>query len=284
MSLTFCNYYLFQIIYGGPKMADSKINLFFYTESRPVFSDRWRSFLAENHSVFRHYGSGSEADLSDSLPKEPFILVTDSPELSAKVSSEYPQAFLLGYEKEPGEQFFPGTRLVFTDFKDTSPDILIRAFNRKQGRKFYFLQTERLKMRELVFKDIFLLISDLWQETFKQASLDLSFYPENLLSYIKHHYEYYDYGLLMVELRDGTPIGLCGLGEFENSDQEICNELEYMLLPSYRHRGYAREMCRAVISYALKEEGIPKLYARIPSDNLPSLRLARDLGLMVIIS
>ena len=79
------------------------------------------------------------------------------------------------------------------------------------------------------------------------------------------------------------PMDLSGMEEFlpfiKEKDTPV--ELGYHIFSSYLEKGYAKEGCKAIISYA-SERIAPKIYARILENNLPSIRLIEALGFTLI--
>jgi RimJ/RimL family protein N-acetyltransferase len=83
------------------------------------------------------------------------------------------------------------------------------------------------------------------------------------------------FGTYAVDLRDGTPIGICGLVERDWLEDV---DLGYALLPRFRGAGYAREAATAVVSYAQHDLGLPRLLAIVSPENAVSRRLLGELG------
>ena len=56
-------------------------------------------------------------------------------------------------------------------------------------------------------------------------------------------------------------------------------EMAYGLADQHRGNGYATEACKALFGYALKELGLPRLFAGVHINNLSSQRVAERIGL-----
>ncbi|MDX6770235.1 MAG: GNAT family N-acetyltransferase [Elusimicrobiota bacterium] len=82
------------------------------------------------------------------------------------------------------------------------------------------------------------------------------------------------FGLDMVELPDGTPLGLCGLIRRPGLDDA---DLGFAFLPEHRGKGYAREAAAAVLADA-DARGFARLCAITSQNNEPSMRLLERLG------
>ena len=55
-------------------------------------------------------------------------------------------------------------------------------------------------------------------------------------------------------------------------------ELGYMVLSPYRRQGLAAEAVRALLAWAVAEQGVTRFQACINPDNIPSVNLIRKLG------
>ena len=55
-------------------------------------------------------------------------------------------------------------------------------------------------------------------------------------------------------------------------------EVGYMVLSPYRRQGLAEEAVRALLAWAVAEQGVTRFQACISPDNIPSLNLIRKLG------
>jgi RimJ/RimL family protein N-acetyltransferase len=66
---------------------------------------------------------------------------------------------------------------------------------------------------------------------------------------------------------------------FWHSREHAGGEVGYVLNPALGGRGYATEAARAMLRLGFEELGLHRIVARIDEDNVPSVRLARRLGL-----
>ncbi|HKE96118.1 MAG TPA: GNAT family N-acetyltransferase, partial [Povalibacter sp.] len=89
-------------------------------------------------------------------------------------------------------------------------------------------------------------------------------------------YERNGYGHYRVELRDGTPIGMCGL-----INREFIGEIDigFAYLPAYWSQGYASEAAAAVMEYARTMLAIRRIVAVVSPHNVASIRVLEKLGL-----
>ncbi len=88
-------------------------------------------------------------------------------------------------------------------------------------------------------------------------------------------YERLGFGLDAVELRDGTPLGLCGLIK-RDSLEDV--DIGFAFLPAFRGQGYALESAVAVRDYATEVLGLERIVAITAPDNDASARLLERLG------
>lgn len=140
--------------------------------------------------------------------------------------------------------------------------------------------TERLSLRTLTIDDAPFYqrlvndpsfienIGDRGERTLEQAREGMS---RRLLAAQAEH----GYSLYLVELHDGTPIGMCGLVKRDTLD---CTDLGYAYLPAYWRRGYAVEAARAVLHHARHDIGLTRLLAITDPGNAGSIAVLTRLG------
>ena len=102
---------------------------------------------------------------------------------------------------------------------------------------------------------------------------------EDAVDYIdsgpKRSYKVYNHGLYLVQLKNNTPIAICGLLKRENLDLP---DIGFATLPNYRKMGYTYEASKAVIDDAKKRLHINKISAITSPDNKASIKLLIKLG------
>jgi [ribosomal protein S5]-alanine N-acetyltransferase len=143
------------------------------------------------------------------------------------------------------------------------------------------LETERLILREFSLDDttfiIELLNSPGWLEFIGDRNVktedDAHRYLEN--GPIKS-YEDNGYGLCMVMLKDGTPIGMCGI--INRADLEH-PDIGFALLPQYAGKGYALEIAKATFQFAKDTLKIPTVLGITVPSNQSSIKLLERIGL-----
>lgn len=132
-------------------------------------------------------------------------------------------------------------------------------------------RSERVILRELKESDLEVLVRlpDAGQEpsleAFIKGSCEESLHA--LKSYIRTMYPLYDYGIWAAEsVRDGSFLGLCGIGNREVSGREY-TDLGYYIRPEYRRQGLATECIEIVLDYARKYLEFSVIYAIIKEEN-----------------
>ena len=143
------------------------------------------------------------------------------------------------------------------------------------------LETERLILRHLEEDDAPFILDLLNQPSFLRFIGDkgvrnLDQAREYMLTGPVASYAQHGYGLYLAQLRDGTPIGMCGLVRREVLDHP---DVGYAFLPEYWSQGYAFEAARAVMVYARERLKLGMILAIVSPDNESSIRLLNRLGL-----
>ncbi|HZR36068.1 MAG TPA: GNAT family N-acetyltransferase [Nevskia sp.] len=146
------------------------------------------------------------------------------------------------------------------------------------------LQTPRLTLRRLVAEDapfILVLVNDPdWLRFIGDKNVrDLDGARAYIANGPAATYARCGYGLWLVELRDGTPIGLCGL---LSRDTLPHPDIGFAFLPQYRGQGYAREAAAATLAHARGPLGLERVLAITSPDNAASGKLLEKIGLRLV--
>lgn len=143
------------------------------------------------------------------------------------------------------------------------------------------LETERLILRRFTLDDtafiIELLNTEGWIKYIGEKNVkttdQATSYLENgpLKSYCNH-----GFGLALVELKaDHMPIGMCGLINREYLDHL---DVGFAFLPNHTGHGYAFEIVKKTVEYALSELKQEKLLAITLPQNYSSIKLLTKIG------
>lgn len=183
------------------------------------------------------------------------------------------------------EQSFFGAWMVAEGFDEVDFDFLNKCYQRAHNLPWTILTTERCIVRELSTDDMDALFS-LYEQPGVTDYMEGLFPREQELdyqrAYIAHMYRIYGYGMWLVTKRDtGEVIGRAGLEhrEYENHPEDGYElELGYVIAPAYQRRGYAEEVCRAILSYAREHLSYDRINCLIGQGNEASVCLAQKLG------
>jgi RimJ/RimL family protein N-acetyltransferase len=89
-------------------------------------------------------------------------------------------------------------------------------------------------------------------------------------------YERNGFGMWVVCLPSGEPIGTCGLIQREGFEDA---DIGFAFLPAYRGKGYALESAKAVMSHGTSVLGMKRIVAIVSPANEPSIRILEKIGM-----
>jgi len=142
------------------------------------------------------------------------------------------------------------------------------------------VQTPRVDLRELDLDDAEYILELLNEPGFIRFIGDkgvrtLADAREYLLQGPMDSYTRNGFGLYCACLRDGTPIGMCGLVKREGlSDPDV----GFAFLSRYWRKGYAVECAGAVLAYALEALNLRRVVAITSPDNWSSIAVLQKIG------
>ena len=138
------------------------------------------------------------------------------------------------------------------------------------------IKTERLLLRGINETDALEIVE--WRS---DPEVFMYFKSPHRIS-VQEHFQWYNNNYLLnenrldwmcIEKTTGRKIGVFGLA----NDKGMV-ELNYLLAPDARHKGYACESINALIQYARKKWDSKPIIAEIHKDNVPSVALVKRLG------
>jgi RimJ/RimL family protein N-acetyltransferase len=143
------------------------------------------------------------------------------------------------------------------------------------------IETERLTLRKLDLHDAAFIFELVNEPSFVRFIGDKGVRTlEDAREYLRKgpldSYARYGFGLYLVSLKDGTPIGMCGLVKREALEDV---DIGFAYLPRFHSQGYAFESAAAVMSHAKRHLGITRLAGVTKPDNAASIRVLEKLGL-----
>ncbi len=148
----------------------------------------------------------------------------------------------------------------------------------------HILETERLKLRKFTLHDtkfiIELLNSPGWIKYIGDRNIKTT---EAAKTYLQNgplkSYELNGFGLSMVEMKNGTPIGMCGILKRDNLENP---DIGFAFLPQFMGQGFAFEIAAATMTYAKNHLKLPVIFAITLPNNKSSIKLLEKIGLKFI--
>ncbi|MBT3675137.1 MAG: GNAT family N-acetyltransferase [Candidatus Marinimicrobia bacterium] len=92
-------------------------------------------------------------------------------------------------------------------------------------------------------------------------------------------YAEHGHGLYLVQLKDETSIGICGILKRDNLDDP---DIGFAMLPAFRKNGYTFEAAQAAIDDGRNRLGLQRIVAIASPDNNASIRLLEKMGMRFI--
>jgi ribosomal-protein-alanine N-acetyltransferase len=142
------------------------------------------------------------------------------------------------------------------------------------------VQTPRTVLRELTLSDAAFILELLNEPAYHRyigdrgvrdvAGAEKYLREGPMTSYAKN-----GYGLWLVALKDGTPIGMCGPIRRDTLEHP---DLGFALLARFGGQGYAHEAASAVLAHARSALKLGTLLAITAPENPPSIKLLGKLG------
>jgi RimJ/RimL family protein N-acetyltransferase len=141
-------------------------------------------------------------------------------------------------------------------------------------------ETERLNLREIVSSDDEFILDLLNQPSFIENIGDRNVRnPEQAREYIETRftksYGENGFGLYLVELKNGIPIGISGLVKRDTLPDP---DIGFAFLPQYCGFGYALESAQAVMKYSRETLNLDRVVAITTQTNFSSINLLEKLG------
>ncbi len=185
------------------------------------------------------------------------------------------------YLSEAGRgQNFPEALYCIEELSALDARQLERMYRRFHGLPWTILETRRCIVREITPEDVDALyeiyadkeIIRYTEDLFESRARELAYTKD----YIKQQYRFYEYGMwVVIRKGDGRLIGRAGLSVRAGYEEA---ELGYVIAMDCQGQGYAREVCTAILSYAVQELGMTRLNAFTRRENKASVSLLRGLG------
>jgi RimJ/RimL family protein N-acetyltransferase len=215
------------------------------------------------------------------------ITVSDDSKALCSAYAEGRAVIGLWDRSKPGQSLSPAAYIV-ESIKDIDTDFLEKVVRRRYGLPFQIAKTDRLIIREFISEDCHMVP----HEPDGGKNGEIFYHQDSLNDYIRYQYGFYEYGIwALMDHRTGLLVGKAGIIPMDLSgtkeflpfikEKDTPVELGYHIFSSYLEKGYAKEGCKAIISYA-SERIASRIYARILEGNLPSIGLIEALGFTLI--
>ncbi len=221
------------------------------------------------YNEIRFYTEGMEA----------LLHVTDDLTI-AKRLKEQGEAVLVYLHEDNRGQDFSGYLFAVEDPEDLEQEYVERVWRRLKGLPWNILATDRLMVRETIPEDVdafYTIYSDPMITRYMEG-----LYPEveqekqYIREYIEKVYTYYGFGVwTVIEKESGAVIGRAGISYREGFELP---ELGFLIGVPWQGRGYAEEVCRAVLCYSFRALQFEQVQALVEPGNEASLKLCEKLG------
>ncbi len=190
------------------------------------------------------------------------------------------QAVLMYLHEGNGRDDYSAFRYAMMHPEELDLEYFELIYRRIKRLPWDILETERLYLRESMVEDV-----DAFYEIYKEPAITA--YMENLFptreeertyinDYIDKVYAFYDFGIwTVVEKASSKVIGRVGLSYREGYEEP---ELGFVIGVPWQGRGYAYEVCTAVLDYGRCMLGFERVQAFVKPGNKASIALCEKLG------
>lgn len=207
------------------------------------------------------------------------LYVTDESEVYDSLRKE--GCYVLPYLHESVKsEDFPGASWLVEDWNVLDRESMEQIYRRLAGLPWDILETKRCRVRETTVEDVDSFyriyaepaITEYMEDLFEDRDEQIAYTKD----YIEKVYAFYGYGMWTVlDKESGAVIGRAGITWREGYDMP---ELGFVIGGLWQERGFAYEVCSAILTYAGKELQIEQVQALVQKGNEKSLRLCEKLG------
>lgn len=208
------------------------------------------------------------------------LFVTDVSEI-AKALRQRGKAVLALLHGMNREQDFSLVLYACEEPWDMDADYLDKIYRRYMRLPWEILRTDRCILRETVPEDaeaFFEIYGDGSITRYTDALLpEMEAEKQHINDYIDNVYSFYNFGVWTILKKDTDEIiGRAGFSYREGFEEP---ELGYVIGKAWQRRGYAEEVCSAVLEYGWEELEFGAVQAFVHPENKASLALCRKLGM-----
>lgn len=224
-------------------------------------------------SVFREDENGFAAWLHNYPAQESLLVSGQTSQLRQAAALDMAALGYVGCDGGQPDMWAEGLEEVDYRFLD-------RVYRRHHGLPWTILETRRCVVKEFsldYLEELFELYAGEGMTAYIEPLYPYEKEREYQKAYIENMYRFYGYGMWIVcEKETGKLIGRAGVENREELGGEL--ELGYAIGTPFWRRGYATEVCRAILSYVREELECDRINCLIEEGNTVSERLAEKLG------
>lgn len=178
------------------------------------------------------------------------------------------------------EQDFSGFLYAVEEPEELDAEYAEKVCRRLLGLPWNILETARCLVRETTPEDV-----EDFYEIYSNPEITKymeDLYPEKeqekayIREYIEKVYTFFEFGVwTVVEKESGRVIGRAGFSYREGYEEP---ELGFIIGVPWQRKGYAEEVCRAILKYGEETLGFKVVQTLVETENEPSVRLCRKLN------
>ncbi len=214
------------------------------------------------------------------------LWITDSAKKATGLLNEG-KAVLIWLHEGNRNQDFSRFKYACDNPSELDMDYLEGVYRRYQGIPWEILETEHCLVRETTVADVEEFYRIYSEPSITEFMDPLYEDPEQERAYARDYidkvYSFYGFGIWTVlekpEAGNGQKaqiIGRAGICYREGYDDP---EMGFVIAKDKQKKGYATEVCRAVLRYGHEELGFERILAFVQPDNTASLRVCDKLGM-----
>lgn len=207
------------------------------------------------------------------------LYITDNADKARKLRDDG-QAVLVYLHEGNRIQDFSDFIFAVENPEELDSDYLERVYRRLKGLPWNILETARCLVRETTVEDV-----EAFYHIYKDPAVtkfteglypDIEEEKQYVREYIEKIYTYYEFGVWTVlEKKSGTVIGRAGFSCREGYSEP---ELGFIIGVPWQRKGYAEEVCRAILKFGREILGFETVQVLVETENEASLNLCRKLG------
>lgn len=212
--------------------------------------------------------------------KEEVLVIAATDETIQEASAAGMAVFAWKNPNFPNESLMASPVLI-ESFEELDYEFAERIWRRYHKIPWHILTTEHCYVRELSLGDLDELFGIYRQKgmtDYMEPLYERDEEADYQKAYIENMYGFYGYGMWLVfDRQTDVLIGRAGI---ENRELHGAYELElgYAIAPSCQRKGYATEVCTAILDYAKEHLECREINCLIQKENPSSLALAIKLG------